>query len=298
MAAGPVIKLSHPESRQFWEIPVLYEDEHVLAIDKPAGLALTASQETPESPNLLTLLHEGIAKRKPWATERNLSFLKHTYPLDTEIGGVLLFAKSKEAHSKLSEQFGTEKPRHVFLALVQGTPLQNQFIVEGAIATDPVRAGIMRVDPQRGKKARTECELLETFERQSLVRCRIFGFRPQQARVHLRYARHTVVGDRPYFGKLLMLSTLKRPYRLKPNHEERPLVSTPAIFSEQLTFSHPVNESEISVTAVMPKMMAVALKYLRRYQAHGGGSRQETAPTEAGNKAATGEPDEDPTQSE
>lgn len=281
MTTAPPIKLSHPETRQFWEIPVLFEDEHLLAINKPANLAITPRPEAPDAPDLLGLLHDGIAKSKPWAAERQLAFLKHTHPLDAEITGVLLLAKSKEAHSAAMDLFGSGKPRQIFVALVQGTPLQKQFLLEAPIATDPVRAGLMKVDSHRGKKARTECEVLEVFDRHSLVRCRIVGFRPQQARVHLRHARHTVVGDRPYFGKLLMLSTLKRPYRLKPNREERPLLSTPAIFSEQLTLPHPVTAMEISIAATMPRELAVALKYLRRYQMHSPGTAtEESAPAE------------------
>ena len=68
------IKLSSPATREFWEIPVLFEDEHLLALDKPSGLLLSPDHLAPERPSLMALLHAGIADKKPWARERNLDY--------------------------------------------------------------------------------------------------------------------------------------------------------------------------------------------------------------------------------
>lgn len=62
-----VIKLSSPATREFWEIPVLYEDEHLLALDKPAGLLASPDRYDPQRPNLMKLLHTAIAEGRPWA---------------------------------------------------------------------------------------------------------------------------------------------------------------------------------------------------------------------------------------
>ena len=61
------IKLSSPATREFWEIAVLFEDEHLLALDKPAGLLVSPDRLAPERPSLMNLLHAGIAAGKPWA---------------------------------------------------------------------------------------------------------------------------------------------------------------------------------------------------------------------------------------
>src|SRR5580704_6750312 len=91
-----VIKLSSPATREFWEIPVLFEDEHLLALDKPAGLLISpADGETDERPSLMKLLHAGIAEKKPWARERNLDYLNHAHSLDAGTSGVILLAKNK-----------------------------------------------------------------------------------------------------------------------------------------------------------------------------------------------------------
>src|SRR5882724_516000 len=65
------IKLSSPATREFWEIPVLYEDGDLLALDKPTGLPVSQVRDDPNRPNLMQLLHSGIAEDKPWATARD-----------------------------------------------------------------------------------------------------------------------------------------------------------------------------------------------------------------------------------
>src|SRR5437762_2619516 len=64
------LKLSSPATREFWEIPVLFEDEHLLAVNKPAGLLTSPDRYDPQRPNLMKLLHAGIAEGKPWAKAR------------------------------------------------------------------------------------------------------------------------------------------------------------------------------------------------------------------------------------
>src|SRR5688572_32307615 len=95
-SVGP-IKLSSPETREFWEIPVLFEDEHLLAISKPARLLTSPDRYDPNRPNLMRLLHDGITANKPWARERTLAYLSNAHRLDFETSGVLLLAKNKPA---------------------------------------------------------------------------------------------------------------------------------------------------------------------------------------------------------
>ena len=96
------IKLSSPATREFWEIPVLYEDGELLALDKPIGLPVSPARDDPNRPNLMQLLHSGIAEGKPWATERALSYLMNAHRPDFETSGVLLMAKSKAVLRALS----------------------------------------------------------------------------------------------------------------------------------------------------------------------------------------------------
>jgi 23S rRNA pseudouridine1911/1915/1917 synthase len=152
-----------------------------------------------------------------------------------------------------------------YLALVQGAPKEDRFVIEAKLAPDPVRHGVIRVDPRQGKSARTRFEVVERFAGWTLVRCEPVPCRPHQVRVHLRHAGLPVVGDQLYGGKPLRLSSLKPGYRLKPNHTERPLVGRPALHLEELTLNHPSTGAPLVIQAPWPKDLAVALKYLRRY---------------------------------
>jgi len=100
------IKLSSQATRDFWEIPILYEDEHLLALDKPSGLLTSPDRDDPNRPNLMKLLHAGIADGKTWAKERGLAYLMNAHRLDVETSGIILLAKSKPVLVELANLFG------------------------------------------------------------------------------------------------------------------------------------------------------------------------------------------------
>ena len=259
------IKLSSPAARAFWEIPVLFEDEYLLALDKPAGLLTSPDRYDRQRPNLMKLLHTAIAGGKPWARERGLSYLMNAHRLDCETSGVILLAKSKPALITLANLFGSEKPLKRYAALVQGTPPDDKFEVDAGLAPHPVKTGLMRVDPRNGKRSRTVFQVLEKFSGWTLLRCEPFTGRTHQIRVHLRHAGLPVVGDELYGGKPLWLSRLKRDYRLKRGREERPLISRVALHAEELMLPHPVTGETLTITAPWPKDFRVAVKYLRQF---------------------------------
>lgn len=262
-----VIKLSSPATKEFWEIPILFEDAHLLALDKPAGLLTSPDRYDPNRPNLMKLLHAGIAAQKPWARERNLNYLCNAHRLDFETSGVILLAKSKEILVALANLFSSEKPLKKYLALVRGEISENQFEVDAALAPHPLKIGEMRVDPKGGKKSKTKFEVLENFSRfgYALLKCEPLTERPHQIRVHLRHAGLPIVGDELYGGKPLWLSRLKKDYRLKEGREERPLISRVALHAEELQLPHPVTNEIVTIKSEWPKDLKVAVKYLRQF---------------------------------
>jgi RluA family pseudouridine synthase len=262
---NPAIKLSSPATREFWEIPVLFEDEHLLALDKPARLLTSPDRLAPDRPSLMTLLHEGIAAAKPWAQARQLTYLANVHRLDFDTSGVLLLARNKPALIALADQIGSEQTVRSYLALVQGVPPEAAFVVAEKIAPDSLQAGRMRIDRRHGKKSQTEFAVLETFADWSLLRCRPQPERPQQISLHLSHAGLPMAGDEAHGGRKLWLSRLKRDFRLKPGHEERPLISRTALHLEEMNFLHPVTRAAISIRSECPKDLRVALKYLRQY---------------------------------
>jgi 23S rRNA pseudouridine1911/1915/1917 synthase len=260
-----IIKLSSPATRGFWEIPVLYEDEHLLALDKPSGLLTSPDGDQPDRPSLSELLHGGIERGAAWARERGLTYLRPAQRLDGEISGVLLLAKSKPALVALLNLFGAENPGRKHVALAQGAHSENQFKVEAKLAAHPLRPWLMRVDPKGGKRSVTVFEVRERFARFILLQCDLLTDRPHQLRVHLRHVGLPAVGDELYGGRPLLLSRLKPVYRLKPNQTERPLMARPAIHAETLSLPHPITGSPLTISAPWPKDLTVAMKYLRRY---------------------------------
>jgi RluA family pseudouridine synthase len=265
-----VIKLSAPATQEFWEIPVLFEDEELLAVDKPSGLLTSPDRYDAERPNLMKLLHAGIAEAKPWARERGLSYLMNAHRLDFATSGVILLAKNKPMLVKLANLFGAEKPLKQYIALAQGAPAEDRFEIDAKLAPHPVKIGLMRVDPKGGKKSRTAVSVLERFRKHTLLRCEPLTGRTHQIRAHLRHVGLPIVADELYGGKPLWLSRLKPNYRLKPGKTERPLIARVALHAERLELVHPSTGAPVVITAAWPKDLTVGVKYLRQYAAEGG----------------------------
>ena len=259
-----VIKLSAPATREFWEVPILFEDEHLLTLSKPAGLLTSPDRYNPERPNLIALLHRDIERGATWAKHRPaLTYLMNAHRLDSDTTGVLLLAKNKSALIALANQFGSEKPLKTYVALVRGSMQQETFEVSAKISPHPVKVGSMRIDEANGKRSRTEFTVRERFKGFSLLECRPLTARTHQIRVHLQYLGLPILGDNVYGGPQLLLSSLKKDYHLKPKKVERPLISTLALHAEKLVLAHPVTGNEIPIEAPWPKDFKVAVKYLR-----------------------------------
>ena len=267
MGASNIIKLSSPATHEYWEVPILFEDEHLLALDKPAGLLTSPDRQDLKRPSLIQLLHGCIERGVPWVSQRSLSYLMHAHRLDFEASGVLILAKDKPTLLNLVAQFASEKPNQIFAALVRGVaaPEQSEFKTEAKLAPNPLQMGLVRIDPKEGKRARTEFTVRERFQGYMLMECRPLTSRPHQLRAHLKHVGFKLVGDEFYGGPPLLLSTLKSDFHLKFGHTERPLIGRVALHAEQVTISHPVTGAETKLSSPWPKDFAVSVKYLRRY---------------------------------
>jgi RluA family pseudouridine synthase len=260
-----VIKLSAPDAQGFWELPVLFEDDYLLALDKPAGLLVSRDATDAALPNLVDLLHAGIERGAAWARVPGRAFLAAAQRLDTEASGILLLAKNKDVLATLLSAFGSEQPGRNYMALAQGAPAEEKFRNGSKLAPNEVVPGAFRVDPHNGKRSLTNFEVAEKFDGWTVMKCEALTDRPHQIRVHLRNLGLPLAGDALYGGKPLLLSRLKSHYRLKPNRTERPLVDRAALHADSLVFPHPVTGAEVKISAPLPKDLTVAIKYLRRY---------------------------------
>ena len=133
------IKLSAPATSDFWEIPILHEDDRLLALNKPGGLAVSPDRLNPERPALMKLLHRDIQRGAAWARQSGITHLMNTHRLDAEASGVILLAKDKPALIDLAAQFGLGKPAMTFAALVRGSVDAGQpdFIADQPLGPEP-----------------------------------------------------------------------------------------------------------------------------------------------------------------
>lgn len=266
------IKLSSPATKEFWEIPILYKDEHLLAVEKPARLLTSPDRYDPDRPNLMKLLHAGIALQKPWAVQQGIDYLANAHRLDFETSGIILLARNKPVLVQLANLFGSEKPLKTYYALVNGFPAEPTFEVDAPLSSHPTQAALMRVDPKNGKKSLTKFEVLETFRRHAWIKCEPVTGRTHQIRVHLKWVKLPICADQVYGGKALWLSSIKRNYRLKEGDEEKPLTPRLALHAAKLEIVHPVTGQPLVIESPIPRDLSVALKYLRKYSVPGAGS--------------------------
>lgn len=266
MPAGTVIKLTSPGTQEAWEIPVLHEDDSLLAVHKPARLLASPDRFDPRRPNLIQLLRDGIAQRAPWATKHNLSYLANAHRLDFEASGVLLLAKTKPALVALANEFGSDQPTKSFVALTRGMPAEPEFTVDAKIGPQTRQLGLMRIDMQGGKRAQTKFKVLEQFRGFTFLHCQPLTDRTHQIRVHLRSLGLHTIGDLDYAGEPLFLSQIKSSYTPKLHEPERPLMGRVALHAERLEIKHPGTGEPISLNAEWPKDLRVALKYLRMFR--------------------------------
>lgn len=265
LPVSEVLKLPNPSKDGSWKLPILFCDDHLLALNKPAGLPVNQESDDPDAPALLPALHAGIAAEKPWAVRLGLSHLSASHQLEVTTSGVLLLARSKAVAESLAAAFGSGKILQQHHALIRGASVEETFELNSPLEPHPDRIGQMRSSPKRGKRYRTQCDVLEAFQSYTLLQCLPYPGKSGQIAAHLRLARFPLIADPDRGGAGLLLSELKRDYRPNKHGIERPLIARPALHLETITLEHPVTKQELSITAPPAKDFRVALKYLREF---------------------------------
>jgi 23S rRNA pseudouridine1911/1915/1917 synthase len=258
---------------------ILFEDEFLVAFDKPSGLAVSPGPRGGGGPTLA-----GLARGRFGPAAAGV------HRLDPEASGVVLFAKTKPALDFLSGQFQSKTVRRTLHALAAprapgeagrkgdsmldaAGSLPAEFSVDLALGDDEHQAGRVRVVRGRGgKPSLTEFRVLESFGRFAWVECRPLTGRMHQVRVHLASAGAPVLNDALYGepGAVLLLSGLKRGY--KGRDSERPLITRLALHAGALGFVHPGSREPMEIAAPIPADLGIALKYLRKFAGRGAGA--------------------------
>jgi 23S rRNA pseudouridine1911/1915/1917 synthase len=239
-------------------LDILYEDEHVLVLDKPAGLVVHPGAGVASGTLVNAVLaHCGATLPSLGAAAR--AGIVHR--LDRDTSGVMVVAKSQLALSGLSRQFAAHTQDRRYLALCQGTPTPARALVSTWHGRDPRNRIRYAVVPEgQGKPARMEYEVKETYGNgnASLVECRLQTGRTHQIRVQLTHLGHPLLGDALYGRPLDPLLRRHSPWALIAKS-----VSRQMLHAKLLAFVHPASGERMEFTREPPADFAEALSLLR-----------------------------------
>jgi 23S rRNA pseudouridine1911/1915/1917 synthase len=247
---APVLATPQPES-----IPlrVVYEDKHLIVVDKPAGLVVHPGAGSPSGTLVNALLHHvrdlsGIGGvLRPGIVHR----------LDRGTSGLMVVAKDDEAHRALARQFADRSVEKEYVALVLGVPSRREGTIEAAIGRHPVDRKRMSVRPKGGRAARSSYVVAEAFDGAALLRVRIHTGRTHQIRVHLAALGHPVAGDSTYGG------TRAAPSRGKAAREILESLARPALHAARLSFTHPATGERMAFESPLPADVVSVVERLR-----------------------------------
>ena len=210
------------------ELDIIYEDNCILVIDKPAGIAVhpAPGHQNQTIANALINHNPGVsnigANSRPGIIHR----------LDMDTSGLLITAKNELAHRKISEQFADRTIQKSYYALVNGIPENSQAIIDAPIGRSPFNRQQMDI-VSTGKSALTQYEIVDTYKSHSLLKVSPRTGRTHQIRVHLKSIGHPVVGDSMY-GKV------------------DPELNRHFLHASSISFTHPESGEPLSLKSDLP----------------------------------------------
>ncbi len=245
----PAPRPLHNEAQDL-DLAVVFEDEHLIVIDKPAGMVVHPAAGNFDGTLVNALLHHcggslsgigGVAR--PGIVHR----------IDKDTSGLLVAAKNDQAHEGLTKQFAAHSIDRRYKAIVAGLPSPSSGTVDAPLArSDANRKKIAIVREGRGKRAVTHYRLVGALRESALVECRLETGRTHQVRVHMASIGNPLLGD-PVYG------------RTRPAHREilkRLGFERQALHAARLGFVHPVNSNALAFDSEMPADMQELLSAL------------------------------------
>ena len=186
------IALNLPEKEQAdVDLPILYEDDDVLVVNKPSGLLTHAKGGLSDEPTVAEI----IRPKTSFATDTDRPGIVHR--LDRDTSGLLIIAKNPESAAHLQRQFAERTAKKTYVAITDGKPKLNAAKIDLPIGRNPSAPSTFRIDPN-GKSAQTTYHVLVENDAQSLVELKPTTGRTHQLRVHLAHLNAPILGDRVY----------------------------------------------------------------------------------------------------
>jgi 23S rRNA pseudouridine1911/1915/1917 synthase len=230
-------------------LQILFEDDALLVVDKPAGLLSVPLPVREAAPSVYSQLENHLRShrhRRPFIVHR----------IDRDTSGLVLFAKTQRAQQTLKEQFRRREPERVYLAVVYGAPSPASGIWRDVLAWDDALLIQKETHPgdPRGSEAIAEYRVVESFARTSLIEVRLRTGKRNQIRLQARLRGHTLVGEQRYtYG----------PPDMRPIMFPRQ-----ALHAHRLSFRHPVDERELGFLSPLPPDLTDLLERLRAEHGH------------------------------
>lgn len=243
LTGGELIAISEPAVEAVGTDPeaavvpygIAYEDEHLLIVDKPAGVVVHPARGHWTGTLAQALAGRGTAGGAPWRAGI-------VHRLDRDTSGLLVVAKDEAVHSELKALLAARRLRREYLALVEGHPQARTGTIDAPIGRDRRDRVLMSIDTDDAREARTHFALDRRLAAATLLRVTLETGRTHQIRVHLAAIGHPVCGD-PQYGSAGAYG-LERQF----------------LHAARLAFPHPVTEALVDVSSPLPADLAAALR--------------------------------------
>lgn len=232
---------------------VIYADDDIVVLNKRSGLLIAAGRYDADAPRLDLLAQEEFGK------------LYAVHRIDKDTSGIVIYARTEEAHKNLSMQFENREVKKIYHCLINGRPLWQELHVDLPLLPDGDARHRTVVNKRQGKKSITDFKVLAVCGPYTWLEARPLTGRTHQIRVHLAENKFCIVCDPLYSGnqKPIRLSEIKKRYN-GDTWEERPLLSRLALHAYQISFMHPKTATLVTFTAPYQKDMDSTRKQLAK----------------------------------
>jgi 23S rRNA pseudouridine1911/1915/1917 synthase len=249
---------------------IVYEDDDVLVINKPAGLVVHPGCGNPNGTLVNGIAHY-LKLQQPELDENSLPRFGMVHRIDKNTSGLLLLAKSDKAAKDLADQFFDHTVDRKYIALVWGNFEEEEGTITGHVGRHQRFRKIMDVYPdgEYGKEAVTHYRVIERMNYVTLVECQLETGRTHQIRVHMQHIGHSLFNDDTYGGDRIVKGTIFAKYK---QFVENCFNVCPrqALHAQTLGFTHPRSRQRMLFTSDLPPDMAQLIAKWRNYVGHKG----------------------------